>query len=181
MMKRVVFVSYLALLLALAPRAAAQSYPAFTAQGLELNGDAQISASTLELTNGNTYEAATAFYTTAVPINVFATDFDFLITNGVANGLTFVIAASPSDLGTNGSNLGIGGLSNTVAVSFAFNNANSTGLWIAGSQQVSVNLPRSINLKSGDSFHVHLAYNGTNLAETITDNVTLASFLRLIK
>jgi len=175
MTKRVV-VSHLVLLLALAPHAAAQSYPTFTARGLELNGKAQVSAGTLELTDGDTYEASTAFYTTAVPINVFATDFDFLITNGVANGLTFVIAASPSDLGTNGSNLGIGGLSNTVAVSFALNNANSTGLWIAGSQQVSVNLPGSINLKSGDSFHVHLAYNGTNLAETITDNVTLASF-----
>ncbi len=165
------------LLLIVASRAAAQSYPTFTAQGLDLNGKAAISNGTLELTNGNAYEASTAFYTTVVPINVFTTDFDFLVAKGATgDGLTFAISGSPTALGTYGSNLGIGGLSSIVAVSFAFYQGNTTGLWIGGSQQTVVNLPSSINLKSGDSFHVQLAYDGVILSETITDNATLAAF-----
>ncbi len=166
----------------------------FTVGALVLNGNAQLSGSVLELTDGNTDEDSSAWYATPVNIQNFMTDFTFQVSAGTtADGFTFALQNnSTAALGIGGGGLGYGqdqfgnpgGIPNSVAVKFdLFNNLsegiNSTGLYLGGVSPTTpaVDLTGSgIDLHSGDTFAVHMTYDGTNLAMTITDTVTNAVF-----
>jgi Cu/Ag efflux protein CusF len=150
----------------------------FSGAGLTLNGNSAYSGTRLRLTDGGTFEAASAFYTTAVNVQNFTTNFSFQLTNPGADGITFTLQGNaPTALGANGQNLGYGGIGTSVAVKFdLYNNAgegiDSTGLYINGVIPTvpAIDMTSSgVNLHSGDVFNVQMNYNGTALSMTITD------------
>ncbi|HEY2821302.1 MAG TPA: chitobiase/beta-hexosaminidase C-terminal domain-containing protein [Candidatus Acidoferrum sp.] len=171
--------------------AAAQSTMTF-------NGSTGLDDSRLQLTNGGLNEASSAFVNTPVNIQNFTTDFTMQLSNALADGMTFTIQnVGPTALGPAGGGLGYGPdspttpdpspntpIARSVAVKFDFfSNAgegnNSTGLYINGASPTTpaIDLTSSgINLQSGDTMSVHFAYDGANLAMTITDNVANTTF-----
>ena len=152
---------------------------------MQFNGSTDLDNSRLQLTNNRSYEAASAFYSTPVPISAFTTDFTFQLSNPVADGITFTIqGVGPTALGGNNKNLGYGGIKNSVAIKFDINNNthegnDSTGMYLNGATPTvpAIHLDSTgINLQSGHQMNVQMTYDGQNLNMTITDAVTLASW-----
>jgi sugar lactone lactonase YvrE len=124
--------------------------PAFTAgfsstSAITLNGQAQIADGVLELATDAGLEASSAFFSTAVPINQFNTDFDFVLSREAGEGFTFAVQSAGLDaLGSTGSGLGYGvdlpgaggaKIEHSVAVKFdlhsdAGEGSNSTGVYL---------------------------------------------------
>jgi hypothetical protein len=168
----------------------------FTGTGMNVLGSAKMNGTALRLTDGATGEAAAAWYGVPANIQNFSTDFTFLISGGTtptADGFTFTMQGNNSSaLGSWGGSLGYGptsptgtsGIANSVAVKFdlysnAGEGADSTGLYTNGASPTTpfVDLTGSgVDLHSGHPFHVHMNYDGINLALTITDTTTNASF-----
>jgi RHS repeat-associated protein len=171
------------------------SFPSntFSASSLALNGSAVVtSGGSLQLTDGSTYEAGTAWYPSAVPIQSFATDFSFQLTPSTyfadADGITFTIQGlGTGELGLLGGCLGYCGILDSVAIKFdTYNNVgegiNSTGLFTDGAEPdvPAIDLtPTGINLHSNDVIDAHLVYDGTNLTMTLTDTVTNGSAIEV--
>jgi hypothetical protein len=161
----------------------------FTPGSMTLNGNAAINTPNLSLTTNNgTFQASSAWYPTPVNIQNFTTDFTFQISAGTqtADGLTFTLQnGSTTALGGAGGSLGYAtAVTNSVAVKFdLYSNSgegpDSTGLYVNGTIPTvpAVDMTGSgVDLHSGDTFHVHMTYDGTNLAMTITDTATSATF-----
>jgi hypothetical protein len=170
---------------------------------IALTGNAQLSGSTIQLTNtSGTYpagynEVAGVWYVAPVNVSSFNSTFTMQITNPTANGMAFVIqnpAAATSrgansggpfalgnaraDLGYGGTDVG-GGIMNSIAVIFDFGSGNLTGLYTNGATPTgsSIDMTSSgVNLRSGNPLGVTLGYNGTTLTMTITDTKTKATF-----
>ena len=170
----------------------ASGFPSAT--GLQLNSVTKVNANSLEITNGGTYEAGSAFYTTPVNIQSFTTNFTFQLTSAAADGFTFTIQdAGPTAIGGYGGSLGYGpnpttgttgGIGKSVAIKFdIYSNSgegtDSTGMYTNGASPTvpAVNLTSSgIVLTSGDTISAQLVYNGTTLTLTLTDTVTNDTF-----
>jgi hypothetical protein len=157
----------------------------FTTTGLTLNGKATVTGTRLQLTDGGTNEASSAYYSTPVNIQSFTTQFLFQLTNANADGFTFIIQNSGLNaLGSSGGGLGSQNIAKSVAVKFDLYNSagegtSSTGVYLNGAVPTVPStdlLSHGIKLHSGDTFKVQLSYNGTNLSLTITDTVTAATF-----
>jgi hypothetical protein len=161
----------------------------FGVGSMALNGNAAISGTALSLaTNNGQFQVSSAWYPTPVNIQNFTTDFSFQTSAGAqtADGLTFTLQnGSTTALGGAGGNLGYASaITNSVAVKFDLYSNNgegpdSTGLYVNGASPTTpaVDMTGSgVDLHSGDTFHVHMTYDGTNLAMTITDTVTSAAF-----
>lgn len=152
---------------------------------MRLNGSAALSNGLVQLTNGGSTEAGSAWFNTTVNITQFTNDFAFQLVNPNADGITFTIQnAGLSALGNTGGSLGYAGIGNSVAVKFdLYNNSgegiDSTGLYQNGAVPITPASDLSssgINLHSGDKFSVHMTYNGATLAMTITDGSTGAVY-----
>jgi len=159
----------------------------FVTTGMQFNGRTKLNGTRLELTDGGQSEASSAWFTTPVNVQSFTTDFSFQLTNANADGMTFTIQnAGITALGLSGGGLGYGssvcgsttGIATSVAIKFdLFQNcqegSNSTGLYVDGASPTvpSTGLGGGVNLHSGDTFHVHIVYDGTTLTMTITDTV----------
>ena len=109
-------------------------------------------------------QAGAAYSTNSVTLgagNTFSTQFQFRFTNpaGVdpADGITFVLAASPTGLGTAGFGMGYAGVSNSVAIEFDTYNNGVPGVSLGY-------FPQELN----SSNHVAIDTNGalTNTAAT---------------
>jgi len=161
----------------------------FTSTGMAFNGSAALSGTHLRLTSGLQSQAGSGWFTTPVNVQSFTTDFSLQLTKPNADGMTFAIQnTGTAALGASGGSLGYGsgsplGIPKSVAVKFdLFQNSgegnNSTGLYISGASPTApaVTLGGGVNLHSGDLFQVHITYDGTTLAMTITDTVTNATF-----
>jgi Legume lectin domain/Chitobiase/beta-hexosaminidase C-terminal domain/Bacterial lectin len=157
-----------------------------TAGSLSLNGGAIVNGGVLQLTNGGTGEARTAWFTTKVSVKSFTIDFTFQQLNAAADGMTFAIQNDPKGawaFGDAGGGLGYQGIANSVAVKFdlysnAGEGADSTGLYTGGAAPTMPAIDLSstgINLHSGDVMHAHMVYDGTNLTMTLTDTATNAT------
>jgi hypothetical protein len=165
--------------------------------GLTLNGAATNAGSSgLEVTTGSTYQIGSAFYNTPMNIQTFTTDFTFQLTNAHADGFTFTIQNNaPTAIGGGGGGLGYGtdpnpsdgggpGIGKSVAVKFdIYSNAgegtDSTGVYLNGAAPTvpATDMTSSgVVLRSGDTMHAHITYDGTNLVLTLTDTVTNAVF-----
>ena len=155
---------------------------------MQFNGSTDLDDSRLQLTNGGTDEAGSAFCTTPVDIRGFSTDFTFQLSDAQADGITFTIQNSPSGsaaLGPGGGGLGYGpdtpggapGIGESVAVKFdLYNNAgegdDSTGIYTDGASPTvpSTDLTSSgIDLHGGDTMAVHMTYDGVTLTMSLTD------------
>lgn len=178
------------------------SYPDFSStSGLTLVGSATTTSNQLELTPGATGQSGAAYSTTAVPLgasDTFSTTFQFQFTNtgGIdpADGITFVLAASPAGLGTGGGDIGYGGVGNSVAIELdTYNNGSSDGNssnHVAidedghiddGTSQGDQNLVNVYGISScgfgatagcmsnGDIWTATIGYDGTNLSMTLFD------------
>ena len=158
----------------------------FSSTGLTLNGSATLNGTRLRLTDGGDTEAGSAFYRTRVSVTNFTTDFSFQLTSPAADGITFTLqGVGPTALGPGGGGLGYGpdtaggagGISHSVAVKFDLYNNNgegtdSTGMYTDGAPPTTpaVKMTNSgVNLHDGDVFNVHMTYDGSTLAMSITD------------
>jgi hypothetical protein len=148
----------------------------FNAAGLVLNGSAAHAGTALNLTGDISFQAGSAFY--AVPLNIqsFSTDFDFQSVDGVSDGITFTIQNNGAGaLGAFGKALGYGGIGKSVAVKFDSHNndgegTSSTGLYVDGATPTTPAFDLNqfaYDLTLSFPFHVHLGYDGANLAMTI--------------
>jgi hypothetical protein len=173
--------------------ASAPTSGGFSNLNMTLNNGAQLVNDHLRLTDGGLMEARSAYLNAPVNIQKFTSDFQFQLTNALADGFTFVIQnQGPHAVGGAGSGLGYGtdyyssggGIVKSVALKFdLFSNAgegpSSTGLYIAGMSPLvpAVDLrPSGIDLHSGDTFAAHVTYDGTTLAVTITDLTHSATY-----
>ena len=156
-----------------------------SSSGLQFNGSTTLSGTRLRLTNGQSGESSSAFYTTPVNVQSFTTNFSFQMTDAQADGMTFVIQnGAATVLGTGGGGLGYEDIGNSVAVKFdIYNNAgegtDSTGMYVNGAMPTvpAVDMTSSgVVLLSGDVMNVQLSYNGTTLTLSITDATTSAKF-----
>jgi hypothetical protein len=168
---------------------------------LAVNGVSLVDGARLQLVGGDSNEAGSVFSTTAVQVTGFSTQFTFQVQPGfdpppLGDGLTFTIqSVDPTAIGRPARGLGYGaqdsggpgGISNSAAVKFDFNDAgssssNSTGLFTGGEAPFgagSVDLTGTgIDFTSGDVFQVAMTYDGTTLQVTITDTLTGASAAR---
>jgi hypothetical protein len=164
----------------------------FTGTGLDMNGIAKLNGTRLRLTDTTQNSAGSAWYGVPVNVQAFTSDFTFQLTTPNADGFTFVIQnAGTTALGPTGGGLGYGPdnvtnpsasantpIAKSVAVKFdLYNNAgegtNTTGLYTNGASPTTpaTTLGGGVNLHSGDTFKVHLNYDGTTLTMTITDTV----------
>ena len=160
---------------------------------LTLNGGATISGTRLRLTDGGTNEARSAFFTTLVNVQSFTNDFSFQLTSPNGDGFTFTIQNSGlTALGPSGGGLGYGpdqptkppGIGKSVAVKFDLTSNygegnDSTGMYTNGASPTfpAIDMTSSgVNLHSGDVMNVHMTYDGTTLAMTITDATAGKSF-----
>jgi hypothetical protein len=151
------------------------------ASKLTLNGSSTLNGSKLQLTDGGTGEAASAFSTNALDVAGFSTQFTFQLTAGydTADGFTFTIQRDANTaLGSYGGGLGYASIGNSVAVKFdladnAGEGADSTGLYTGGAAPTNVGsidmTPSGVDLHSGDVFQVDMAYDGATLFVTIKD------------
>jgi legume-like lectin family protein len=147
----------------------------------------------LRLTDGGTNEARSAFFTTLVNVQSFTNDFSFQLSTPNGDGFTFTIQNTGlTALGSSGGGLGYGpdqpskppGIGKSVAVKFdlsgnAGEGTNSTGMYTNGASPTvpAIDLTSSgVNLHSGDVMNVHMTYDGTTLAMTITDATAGKSF-----
>ena len=153
---------------------------------MTFNGSTDLDDFRLQLTNGETGEAGSAFFTKPVNVQAFTTDFTIQLSNPTADGMTFTIQnVGPTALGGPGAGLGYVTIQKSVAIKFdLFNNAgegpDSTGLYQWGNNPTnigSINLSNTpIDLHSGDYMNVHMTYDGANLTMTITNAVSLQSW-----
>ena len=152
---------------------------------MTFNGSTVLNDSRLQLTNGGLSQAGSAWFNTPVDITKFTNDFAFQLENADADGITFTIQNSGvTALGAAGGNLGFAGIAKSVAVKFDLYNNNgegddSTGIYQNGVSPTTpaIDLSSSgIDLHNGDTFSVHMTYDGATLAMSITDGVTGAVY-----
>jgi hypothetical protein len=162
------------------------------ASSMTFNGKTVLNDTRLQLTDGLANEAGSAWYNTPVNIQNFTNDFTFQLSNAQADGITFTIQnTGATAIGPSGGGLGYGpdspggtaGIAKSVAIKFdlysnAGEGADSTGLYTNGVSPTTpaTDMTGKVDLHSGDTFSVHMVYNGTTLTMTITDGVTSASF-----
>jgi hypothetical protein len=157
----------------------------FTSTGMQFNGNAVLVGNRLQLSDtSTTFEDSSAFWNQKVSVQGFTNDFTFQIANAGADGITFTIqGSSPTAIGAVGGGLGYGGITNSVAAKFdIYDNAgegtNSTGVYLNGAYPSvpATTIGGGVNLQSGDVMAVHMTYDGTKLAMTITDTSTSQTF-----
>lgn len=150
----------------------------------------------LRLTPAAVGQAGAAYSTAPITLGANATfsttfKFRFTDTGGIApaDGITFVLAASPTGLGTGGGDLGYGGVGNSVAIEFdTFQNGGPD----ANSNHVAVDTNGALNnlflaspggqqfcgfgsisgdncMSNGDIWTVTAGYDGTNLTVRAQD------------
>ena len=171
-----------------------------SANGLKLNGSASIFSNTLQLTSQSSNRTGSAYYNTAIPLNVdtsFTTQFLFRTTGSTSggSGLTFTLQNANTGLnaiGGGGASLGYGGIAKSFAIEFdTFQspgdiNNNHVSIWRDGNMSNSLLTRAStIDFNSGAIVYVWLDYNGERdtlsmyLASTNTKPTTAFATLQV--
>jgi hypothetical protein len=166
----------------------------FTGQSdLQLNGSARAAGSTIALTDSTANgEHGSLFSLGKVNISQFSTTFQFQLLPGFGttygDGITFTIQNdSPQALGGTGSDLGYGGILNSLAVKFdtylssangvSDPSANSTGVFTGGQSPIGGNdLSCCVTLRS-HYMNALIEYDGTTLTLTLSDYTTATYFV----
>jgi hypothetical protein len=174
--------------------------------GLTLVGNAATAVTgdgtVLRLTPANYWQTGAAYSTSPITLgasDTFSTTFQFRITNpgGInpADGITFVLAASPTGLGNAGVGIGYAGVQNSVAIEFDTYNNTGFGLGnndgnssnhiaidtngvLTNSALTNVYGVQNCNfstglgsgcMSNGDLWTVKIGYNGSALSVTAQD------------
>lgn len=145
-----------------------------------LNGGATIQNGVLELTDGHSFEARSAFNPNRVPVYDFDTTFTFQIPETESDGLAFVIQSNgPNAIGSNGGALGYGtppgattgpSIINSMALVFDTHNNQGEGANTIRIERGGITSPAGsvspaftgIDLRSGDHFQAEVTYNETS-------------------
>ncbi len=145
-----------------------------------------INSNVLTVTDGNTGEARSAFYSTPVSyLSGFTASFNYTATPGTANppadGIAFVVQnSSATALGGGGGGIGYQGITPSAALEFEIYNNTAgyfgrTGFDTNGNIGENNNLAM-VNLNSGNPINVTLTYtSGGAITETLLDTVTHAT------
>lgn len=154
-----------------------------------LNGSASFNHQRLQITDGGTSEAGSAWANKLVNVQSFHTAFTFQVLNPNADGFAFCLQNDgPNALGPLGGDLGYTGLAQSVCIKFdLYDNAgegtNSTGLYVNGAapQVPAIDLtPSGIDLHSGRVMNVTLSETPqSGLVLTIVDPQTGARFVHV--
>jgi Legume lectin domain/PEP-CTERM motif len=202
----------------LAPSRADQfTYPGFSSTaGLTFVGSAgtavTLDGTVLRLTPAQAGQAGAAYHTSPFMLgasDTFSTTFQFRFTNagGIdpADGITFVLAASPTGLGSGGGALGYGGVPNSVAIEFdTYNNASIDNF---SSNHVGIDTGGALNdmglanvysngscgftngfpaqnpntvpgcMSNGNLWTVNVSYDGSKLSVSLKDSAELSPFI----
>jgi hypothetical protein len=189
------------------------SYPDFSSTaGLTLVGSTTALGNQLQLTPATYGQAGAAYSTSAVTLgasDTFSTTFQFQFTRAggdvgsPADGIAFIIAASPNGLGSSGGALGYGGVTNSFAVEFdtydntPYVNDGSSSNHIAILENGVVDPSSDLNLvnpygvqtcnfnpanpntapgcmSNGDIWTATIGYDGTALSVTVQDSALAA-------
>lgn len=159
---------------------------------VQMNGDAVLSGTRLQLTQDATAQVTSAFFVTPVNVQTFTTSFAFQLSadgpGPIADGITFTVQGmGPFAIGSRGGGLGYGPdpliassvnrIDRSVAVKFdPYNDSgegnNSIGVYTNGASPTvpADSLPAGLDLKSGHIFSVQIAYAATTLTVTLTDD-----------
>jgi Legume lectin domain/FecR protein len=150
--------------------------------------------STIELTNGKTFEANSWFGDTVYSISEFTVSFDYSATGkgSPADGMAFILQNSSAGihaLGGVGHELGYGGpdftqppgsvtpISPSAAIEFNLYDAYVQGTGLATDGAVgSYSSTGNVDFVKGDDIHAVISYNGNVLTETLTDLVNGATY-----
>jgi hypothetical protein len=160
---------------------------------ITFNGSTKLDDTRLQLTDGGTNEASSAFLNTPLNIQAFTSTFAFQLSNPLGEGITFTIQGnSPTALGQSGGGLGYGanttggtgGIPKSVAIKLDYvsnqgEGTDSTGLYQNGAAPTVPALDMTssgIKLVSGDTISAQLTYDGAILALTLSDNVNQTSY-----
>ena len=173
------------------------NYPDFSSTaGLTFVGSTTTTANQLELTPPSIGQSGAAYSTTAVTLGssaTFSTTFEFQFTHigGIdpADGITFVLAQSPTGLGIGGGGLGYLGVNNSVAIEFdtydnggvdsssnhmaidtngVLSNSNLTNLYGVATCDTGTHTAAGC-MSNGDIWSVTISYDGTNLSASAWD------------
>jgi hypothetical protein len=178
------------------PNGVTLNFPNFnTHTSLVSNGSGTFTGTptALQLTDGNTGEAGSVWYTTRIVAGNFTTQFVIQSQPviGMADNLDFVIQNDPrgtAALGAGGGGGGYAGIANSIAIKFDLYSGGThtptTGLYTGGTspgEAPGAGGGRSIdmspiNLGSNHPLQVTLTYSGTTLTETVLDTVTMQMF-----
>ncbi len=142
--------------------------------GLTLAGNAGTTTTSdgtvLRVTPSAATQAGAAYGTTPVTLGsnaTFSTSFQFRFTSpaGIdpADGITFVLAASPSGLGSSGIGMGYSGVANSVAIEFdTFNNYGSLAGEPNSSNHIAVDTNGSLQNLAASSVYGNASCGFTN-------------------
>jgi hypothetical protein len=160
------------------------------------NNPPTISSGTLTITTSSPGEARAAYYNTAQPIGSFVAQFTFQNSDsvfGAGDGFAFVLQNDPRGLtaiGGGGAGLGYGlqndnqppsgpplaAVTNSAAVEFYLRNGLGATEYDTngGADFGSATSASPVDLVDGDPILVTLTYNGSQLTETLTDELVPA-------
>ncbi len=142
------------------------------------NGSAVPYENGVELVDGGTNEAGSAWLSKPQIVTSFHCSFDFQFVNPNANGFTLCLQGNTtSALGSSGTGLGYQGINNSAALKFdLYSNRNTTGFYVDGQSPASSGSALSpVALTSGDLMHCAIAYVGSVATIVTTDLVTGSS------
>jgi len=150
--------------------------------GWTFNGGATATNNVLELTDGGSFEARSAFFNLPQIVSNFQAQFIYQAAavgkTPLGDGAVFVVQNAPAGvraLGDDGGGLGYVSINVSVAIDFYLGSGMGTRLATGGSPgSYTSTLP--VNLDSGDPIWVGLNYNGSSLTETLVDMTTEASY-----
>lgn len=162
--------------------------------GLQINGNASVVGSVLQLTPATTGQAGTAFSQTQISLQnnaSFSTEFTFQMTSpgGLsdndgpgADGIVFVVQDQANNVGGTGGGIGYAGISPSLGVEFDTwnngygygddNNGNHVAINTDGVLNDADLTPIATRMNNGDVWYAWIDYNGTtdDLQVKLTDN-----------
>ncbi len=157
--------------------------------GWQLNGGVPtIAANILQLTDGNSDEAVSAFYTVPQYVGSFTASFTYTASgNRAADGATFAIqnySAGATSLGGGGGQLGYAGIGNSLALEINLYTGNGENSGIAAGTNgntfatggAQYQAPGLVDVTSGDPINFTVNWANGIMAVTATDATTMATY-----
>ena len=152
-----------------------------------MNGGASIQTNVLTLTDGQPDESRSVFFNVPMYGEAFRAAFTYQSEQGTtstkADGVTFCLqntAAGTAALGTGGGSLGYTGITNSMAIAIDQFTAKGYEFLTNGEDPATLGqyvLTAPVDPSSGDPINVSIVYKANAISLSLTDAVTLASYV----
>ncbi|TLU70464.1 calcium-binding protein, partial [Lichenicoccus roseus] len=137
------------------------------------------SGATITMTDGGGDEAGSWFTNQKYAVGAFTASFDYQA-QGTADGMAFILqdsASGPSALGGVGGSLGYSGISNSAAIELNLYSGHTQGTAFASDGNTgNYTSTGDVAFWNGDEVQVQLSYDGSTMAERMTDFTTGAVY-----